>query len=104
MFLGGGFTQGSAQMYDGLAQAKKGNIVVVIQYRLGLFGFMNLFDEENKRTEGGNYGFLDQQKALEFVHKNARDFNGDPDRITIAGESAGGMSVGLHLLRPESSK
>ena len=50
--LGGGFLQGSAQMYDGLAQTKKGNIVVVIQYRLGFYGFMNLYDEENQRTQG----------------------------------------------------
>ena len=101
---GGGFINGDATIYDGIEQAKRGNIVVIIQYRLGVFGFMNLFDTETGTARGGNYGFMDQQLALKYVFDNAAAIGGDPNKITLNGESAGAMSVALHLLHDESGK
>ena len=101
---GGAFVTGTSHLYDGIEQAKRGNIVVSIQYRLGVFGFMNLWDEEKTETVGGNYGLADQQLALRFVADNAVALGGDPERITINGESAGAMSVALHLHNANSRK
>ena len=101
---GGGFINGDATIYDGIEQAKRGNIVVIIQYRLGVFGFMNLFDTETGTARGGNYGLMDQQLALKYVFDNAAAIGGDPNKITLNGESAGAMSVALHLLHDDSGK
>jgi len=99
---GGSFMTGSASVYDGIEQAKRGNIVAIIQYRLALFGFMNLYDTELDKTIGGNYGLMDQQLALKYISENAQNIGGDRNKITINGESAGGMSVALQLLNEQS--
>ncbi|XP_078597482.1 uncharacterized protein LOC144873739 [Branchiostoma floridae x Branchiostoma japonicum] len=73
-------------------------VVVSINYRLGVLGFLSTGDENMP----GNYGFLDQIRAMEWVKENIRNFGGDPERVTIFGESAGGESVSCHLLSPLS--
>lgn len=95
---GGGFTTGSGALplYDGEALASRGEVITVtINYRLGVLGFLSHPDlaEETGDDASGNYGILDQIAALEWVRDNIASFGGDPDRVTIAGESAGGESV-----------
>lgn len=94
---GGGFSEGSAAVpvYDGEGLAKKGLVMVTINYRVGVLGFLahpDLTSESDHRASG-NYGLLDQIAALEWVHANIARFGGDAARVTIAGQSAGGMSV-----------
>ena len=101
---GGGYINGASADYDGIEQAKMGNIVVSVQYRLSLFGFMNLYDDKSGKTVGGNFGLKDQQLALQFISDNAQAFGGDRSKITINGESAGAMSVALHLHNLQSSQ
>ena len=95
---GGGFTggTGATPMYEGASLARRGDAVVVtINYRLGALGFLNLNEVTGGRISAtGNEGLLDQVKALEWVRDNIAAFGGDPNRVTIFGESAGGMSVG----------
>ena len=95
---GGGFQGGTGgtDMYAGTSLAQRGDAVVVtINYRLGAFGFVNLNEVTGGRIPAtGNEGLLDQVKALEWVRDNIERFGGDPGRVTIFGESAGGMSVG----------
>ncbi|XP_058502116.1 cocaine esterase-like isoform X1 [Solea solea] len=96
---GGGFSLGSASMYDGSALAAYQDVVVVlIQYRLGVLGFLSTGDEHMS----GNYGLLDQVQALRWIQEHIQNFGGDPDLVTIFGESAGGVSVSLLLLSPLS--
>ncbi|XP_068169170.1 cocaine esterase [Antennarius striatus] len=96
---GGGFAMGAASVYDGSALAGYQNVVVVvIQYRLGLLGFLSTGDEHIS----GNFGLLDQVEALKWTHKHIHNFGGDPNLVTIFGESAGGMSASLMLLSPLS--
>ncbi len=94
---GGGFSEGSAAVpvYDGVGLAKKGLVVVTINYRVGVLGFLAFpeLTRESDHRASGNYGLLDQIAALEWVHDNITGFGGDPNRVTIAGQSAGGMSV-----------
>ncbi|MEX3010091.1 carboxylesterase/lipase family protein [Hoeflea sp. TYP-13] len=97
---GGAFFFGSSAnpLYNGHVLASRGNVVVVtMNYRLGALGFL-------AGIEGlvGNYGFLDQQMALRWVHENIAAFGGDPARVTLFGESAGAASVSLHLMSPAS--
>ena len=92
---GGAFAGGSGHVaiYDGANLAKRGLVVVTINYRVGVFGF---FAHPDLKAEGegtGNYGLLDQVAALRWVRANAARFGGDPARVTIAGESAGASSV-----------
>jgi len=101
---GGSFVSGSSQEYDGIAQASRGNIVVIVQYRLALFGFLNMFDASNGKPIGGNYGLLDQQMAIRFTFENAENMGANPNKITINGESAGAMSVALHLHNENSAR
>ncbi|PCJ47048.1 MAG: hypothetical protein COA99_01610 [Moraxellaceae bacterium] len=106
-FHGGGLVLGSGTepSYNGYElAAQQGFIVVNVNYRLGLFGFLSLPELTSESTYGGsgNYGFLDQQKALEWVNSQIAYFNGDPENITIAGESAGGLSVCMHMASPLS--
>ncbi len=103
---GGGFMVGSASypMYDGAALARKGVVVVTINYRLGIFGFMAhpALTKESPNHASGNYGFLDQVAALKWVRENIAGFGGDPNNVTIFGESAGAVSVAAHLISPLS--
>ena len=94
---GGGFAEGSAAVpvYDGEGLAKKGLVMVTINYRVGVLGFLALpeLTSESDYRASGNYGLLDQIAALQWVHENIARFGGDPSRVTLAGQSAGGMSV-----------
>ena len=94
---GGGFSEGSAQVpvYDGEGLAKKGLVVVTLNYRVGVLGFLvhPELAAESAHHASGNYGMLDQVAALRWVHENITRFGGDPNSVTIAGQSAGGMSV-----------
>ncbi|XP_030645781.1 liver carboxylesterase 2-like [Chanos chanos] len=97
---GGGLTMGSASITDGSVLASYQNVVVVlIQYRLGMLGFLSTGDEHAP----GNYGVLDQVAALRWVQEHIHNFGGDPNSVTIFGESAGGVSVSLQLLSPLSA-
>jgi para-nitrobenzyl esterase len=101
---GGGFTQesGSIPLYWGDSLARRGVIVVTINYRVGLLGFLahpELTRESGHHTSG-NYGLLDQIAALAWIKRNIAAFGGDPDRVTIWGQSAGSMSVSLLMASP----
>lgn len=94
---GGGFVIGSAGEYNGQRLAAQGDVIVVtINYRLGLFGFLNLLDP----IANGNYGLWDQMAAIRWVYENIEAFGGNPDSVTIFGESAGGMCVHHQTLIP----
>nr|CAH8846194.1 unnamed protein product [Trichobilharzia regenti] len=93
---GGSYVYGSSHMYPGLALASKGVVVVTFNYRLGPFGFLSTGDYASI----GNYGLWDQLLAITWVKENIAWFHGDPEKITIMGESAGAASVGLHLISP----
>ncbi|XP_059524001.1 liver carboxylesterase 1-like [Myotis daubentonii] len=94
---GGGLVVGGASTYDGLALSAHENVVVVIiQYRLGLWGFFSTGDEHSR----GNWGHLDQLAALRWVQENIANFGGDPGSVTIFGASAGAESVSVLLLSP----
>jgi para-nitrobenzyl esterase len=99
---GGALTSGAGSLYDGEALAKKGVVVVTVNYRLGVFGFMAHpeLTKESDRNASGNYGLLDQVAALEWVQKNIAAFGGDPKRVTIFGESAGSWSVNYLMASP----
>jgi len=104
----GSFTGASANFAgtNGLKlAAETGVIVVEANYRLAAFGFLahRAFEQEDpQRRSAGNYGLLDQRAALEWVRDNIAGFGGDPDNVTLAGTSAGGQSVGLHMVSPGS--
>ena len=103
---GGAFVNGagSSPVYDGKKLARHGDVVVVtVNYRLGAFGFLHLEELFGSDFAGsGNAGILDQVAALEWVRDNIAAFGGDPDHVTIFGESAGGMSVGTLLGMPRA--
>jgi para-nitrobenzyl esterase len=105
-FYGGGFTagDGSEPRYDGAAMARRGIVALTVNYRLGVFGFMAHPDltKESARHASGNYGLLDQAAALAWVHDNIAAFGGDPRHVTIAGESAGSISVSALMASPLS--
>jgi para-nitrobenzyl esterase len=105
-FYGGGFVAGSSSepRYDGENLAKKGVIIVNPNYRLGVFGFFSHpeLSKESGHGASGNYGLLDQVAALQWVVKNIAAFGGDPQNITIAGESAGSFSVSALMASPLS--
>src|SRR6185312_3205962 len=97
---GGGFVQGSGDIYHSRWLAAKGHIVVVtINYRLGALGFL-AHPSLGAPGTVGNYGLADQQAALRWVRDNIAAFGGDPRKVTIAGESAGGLSVIALLASP----
>jgi para-nitrobenzyl esterase len=102
----GGFTSGSGSQpgFDGENLAKKGLVVVTINYRLGIFGFFAHpeLTQESDRHASGNYGLMDQIAALRWVQKNIAAFGGDPKRVTIDGDSAGAMSVGDLVVSPQA--
>lgn len=99
---GGSFTGGSGKIYDAKWLVSRGDIVVVtINYRLGTLGFL-AHPALGPPGDVGNYGLQDQQAALRWVRDNIAGFGGDPAKVTVAGESAGGMSVCDHLVAPGS--
>ncbi|XP_028635094.1 acylcarnitine hydrolase-like [Grammomys surdaster] len=96
---GGGLVAGMASMYDGSTLAATEDVVVVIiQYRLGVLGFFSTGDQHAR----GNWGYLDQVAALCWVQQNIAHFGGNPNRVTIFGESSGGTSVSSHVVSPMS--
>jgi para-nitrobenzyl esterase len=105
-FFGGGNVAGDASeyRYDGESMAKKGMVVVTTNYRLNIFGFFAHPELSAEAPYGasGNYGLLDQNAALQWVHQNIAAFGGDPNKITIAGESAGSIGVSQQMASPLS--
>ncbi len=102
---GGGYVNGSASTpwYDGTRIAANGDVVVVtLNYRLGALGFLWLGDLDPRFRSSGVNGLLDQASAMQWVRDNIAAFGGDPDNVTIFGESAGAMSVSTHLALPAS--
>ncbi|XP_045169105.2 carboxylesterase 5A-like [Mercenaria mercenaria] len=98
-FHGGGFVVGSSDIYSGDHLSAYGNVIVVtVNYRLSIWGFLSTGDEHAP----GNYGLWDQRMALIWVHENIAAFGGDPDRVTIFGESAGAASVIFQGLYPDN--
>jgi para-nitrobenzyl esterase len=101
---GGGFGSGgsSCAIYDGEATARKGVVFVSINYRVGAFGFFAHpeLTAESGKNASGNYGLMDQIAALQWVKKNIAQFGGDPTNVTIAGQSAGSMSVNCLVASP----
>ncbi|KAM9734998.1 bile salt-activated lipase-like [Menidia menidia] len=104
---GGGFLFGDSMgskfsdthLYGGQEIADRGNVIVVtLGYRVGALGFLSSGDS----SMPGNYGLWDQQAAIAWVHRNIQSFGGDPDNITIFGESAGGASVNFQILTPHN--
>src|SRR6185295_4233694 len=95
---------GSDALYDGAALASRGLVVVAINYRLGVLGFLAhpQLSAESSEHVSGNYGLLDQIAALRWVNRNIAAFGGDPANVTIAGESAGGLSVMYLMATPEA--
>jgi para-nitrobenzyl esterase len=105
-FFGGGFSGGSAAApgFEAVGLANKGVIVVTINYRLGLLGFLTApeLDAQSPYHVSGNYGLLDQIEALRWVKRNIAAFGGDPKRVTIFGQSAGGGSVQFLEVMPSA--
>jgi para-nitrobenzyl esterase len=103
-FYGGGFVNGgsSPAVYDGSQFARRGVVFVSFNYRLGRFGFFAhpALTKENPKGPLGNYAFLDQIAALEWVKRNVKAFGGDAGNVTIFGESAGGGSVLTMMTSP----
>src|SRR6201996_2299461 len=103
---GGALQAGSGKeaMYDGARLAAHGAVVVSINYRLGVLGYLALpeLSAESPLGVSGNYGLLDQIEALRWIKRNIRAFGGDPSNVTIAGESAGGLSVMYLLAAPDA--
>ncbi|WP_449301450.1 carboxylesterase/lipase family protein [Pontibacter toksunensis] len=105
-FYGGGFVagDGSEARYDGESMAQKGIVAVTVNYRLGVFGFLAHpeLTKESPHNSSGNYGYMDQNAALRWVQQNIAAFGGDPSKVTIAGESAGSISVSAQMASPLS--
>lgn len=101
---GGGFMQGSSAvpMYDGAAMARRGIVFVSMNYRLGVLGFLAhpALSAESSRHVSGNYGTLDQIAALHWLQRNIAAFGGDPNNVTVIGQSAGSMSLNLLTASP----
>lgn len=98
---GGGFVGGGSSLYDASRLAREGNLVVVtLNYRVGLFGFMP--HPAMDRASNGTLGLEDQRMAMRWVKDNIAAFGGNPENITIAGESAGTGSICQHLASPEN--
>ena len=99
---GGGFSMGTSSFYDGAPLAEEDVVFVSINYRVGKIGYFAHpeLSAENPHGVSGNYGILDQIAALEWVQNNISKFGGDPAKVTIFGESAGGISVSMLAASP----
>lgn len=96
---GGSYMEGTGNMFDASVLAAYGNVIVVtMNYRLGVLGFLSTGDQSAK----GNYGLLDQIQALRWLNENIGHFGGDPERITIFGSGAGATCVNLLILSHHS--
>ncbi|HEX3766511.1 MAG TPA: carboxylesterase family protein, partial [Kofleriaceae bacterium] len=104
---GGAFVHGGSNQstYDGAALAAHGVVAVTFNYRVGIFGFLAhpALTAEDAHGSSGNYGLLDQQAALRWVHANIAGFGGDPGNVTVFGESAGAMSVCAQITSPPAA-
>lgn len=104
--FGGAFVAGSSDypLYDGAALARDGVVFVSFNYRVGILGFLAHPElaAESPHGVSGNYGLMDQIAALQWVRDNIAAFGGDPDNVTIMGQSAGAFSVGFHCVMPQS--
>lgn len=105
---GGGFTIGSGgwPQYDGAALARRGVVVVTLNYRLGVLGYLPhpQLSAESEHHVSGNYGLLDQIAALQWVQANITAFGGDPSRVTLFGQSGGAYSIALLMVSPLSQR
>ena len=103
-YHGGGWVRGSGDSYtpNGAPMTKKGVVLVTVNYRLGVLGFLAhpALTAESPHASSGNYGFLDQIAALQWVKKNIAAFGGDPNRVTIIGESAGSWTTSVLVASP----
>ena len=103
-FYGGAFTDGggAAPLYDGTALAERGAVVVTMNYRLGPFGFLAhpALTAESEFKSSGNFGIMDMVASLEWVQQNIAAFGGDPDNVTIFGQSAGAMAITSLMTSP----
>ena len=103
---GGGYTggSGSTSLYDGTSFASRDVVLVTINYRLNVFGFLAhpALSAESEHEASGNYGLMDMVASLEWVRDNIASFGGDPDRVTVFGESAGGGAVMSLMLMPQA--
>ena len=97
---GGGFDSGTSEWDPGMCLAKKDVVVVSVNHRLNILGFLDLSNVSPKYKQSGNVGMLDVVQALQWVQKNIRQFGGDPTNVTIFGESGGGGKVGTLLCMP----
>jgi para-nitrobenzyl esterase len=102
---GGGLLVGESDEYDPRRLVEQGVVVVTLNYRLGLLGFLAhpALSAESPQQASGNYGLMDQQAALGWVQRNIKKFGGNPNNVTIFGQSAGGFSVHAHLASPRSA-
>jgi len=104
-YHGGGSINGAKTDWDPREFARRGNVVVTVNYRLGAMGFLDLPEldaEASDGTSGGNYGQLDKVQALRWVQENIAAFGGNPDQVTVAGQSAGASGVCFILASPEA--
>jgi para-nitrobenzyl esterase len=103
-FYGGAFTEGggAAPLYDGTSLAERGAIVVTMNYRLGPFGFLAhpALTADSPHKTSGDYGIMDMVASLEWVHANIKAFGGDPQNVTIFGQSAGAMAITSLMTSP----
>ena len=101
---GGGYANGSTSipLYDGGRLAGRGAVVVTVAYRLGALGFLAHPELTAEAGSSGNYGLMDQVAALEWVRDNIAAFGGDPQRVTVAGQSAGATSVSILMASPRA--
>jgi para-nitrobenzyl esterase len=105
-FFGGAFTEGagSVPLYDGDALARKGVVVVTMNYRLGPYGFFAhpALSAESPHKASGNYGLMDMLESLRWVQRNIAAFGGDPGNVTVFGQSAGAMAIASLVASPQA--